>query len=534
MDDDTKQTPEHVVTRTENPAELEQARRRRADALSQLSRGTPADVQADGDSIAPMGKTRAPGMRVKWIALSALALVVVAGGILAGVARFARTAPAGTPSAAPGLAEISPRGDNLACAQDVAWSPDGTRIAVLGYLNGCPQGLLGVGAVVPGLVNVYDTRHGLASQLKPDAALRQLYPIPDALRQQLTVAGATPAATIQYRHVLWSADGKRLAITYQAFVPSGLPTGVAGDGTPLVPTTFYAGVYLSDVPGTDAHAITAPPGARMAIYTEWDLTAGKPVAVPPAMIGPTRDLSFPPALRYTWQSGGLLAGETPLSIASAPDAPPPASVGNPSGGVSFAIWQGGIVSLALISPTTTSASGSVLETPGVYTFQEHEFAAWSPDGRYLIDDVAFHGRLQPVGRAIPTEQTLKDQKQDQAPLLPVRDAGLQQVLSGMPADIFDPASQRVDVAWSPNGRWLAVHRAATRPADPAHSAVLIYDCATGKIVGTLHPSARAAGLGAETVFAPLHWSPDSSRLLLAEGGLDVTILSLWRPDQLPH
>src|SRR5690349_11336586 len=42
------------------------------------------------------------------------------------------------------------------------------------------------------------------------------------------------------------------------------------------------------------------------------------------------------------------------------------------------------------------------------------------------------------------------------------------------------------------------------------------------------------GASKKAIFSPLCWSPDSSRLLLAEGGLDVTIISLWGPSQLSH
>src|SRR5205807_1144963 len=67
-----------------------------------------------------------------------------------------------------------------------------------------------------------------------------------------------------------------------------------------------------------------------------------------------------------------------------PAAPPLSPIGNPDGDASFMLWQPGLAQLT----SSTDPSG---------TYRIHSwstsFAAWSPDGRYLINDLNFWGLL---------------------------------------------------------------------------------------------------------------------------------------------
>ena len=128
-------------------AEGSQAERRqkRLDALSALARqsGTvpsnAAEAAQSGAGLAPTpprqtARRRGPARRmVVGLGLGALAVIVALGVVLRlALIPRATTTPA---SQRPSSVTITPRGDRLGCPVDIAWSPDGKRIAVLGYMS---------------------------------------------------------------------------------------------------------------------------------------------------------------------------------------------------------------------------------------------------------------------------------------------------------------------------------------------------------------------------------------------------------------
>ena len=78
------------------------------------------------------------------------------------------------------------------------------------------------------------------------------------------------------------------------------------------------------------------------------------------------------------------------------------------------------------------------------------------------------------------------------------------------------ANQSIDVVWSPDGKRLAT-LLAVQNDNVAHgrptvqTTVTVYDCASGKVLGTFSPSAANNPLN-DGVDA-LAWSPDGSHLL---------------------
>src|SRR5262249_48369503 len=141
---------------------------------------------------------------------------------------------------------------------------------------------------------------------------------------------------------------------------------------------------------------------------------------------------LPPAVAYHWGGNGALLPDTLLAHATGPAASPllPGPVGNPDGNTSFTIWQPGVARLM-----------SLVDSSSVYPMYtwSTDFAAWSPDGRYLIDSIGVSGLLQPPGQLFPSRKALVNAGMEQAPLLPIHDAALLVVVKRATA-----------IAWSPN------------------------------------------------------------------------------------
>jgi WD40 repeat protein len=129
-------------------------------------------------------------------------------------------------------------------------------------------------------------------------------------------------------------------------------------------------------------------------------------------------------------------------------------------------------------------------------FWSASFAAWSPDGRYLVDRIAPFGLLwSPAGRLFPSSQVFAFAKENHVPLLPIRDRALLQVVE-----------EATTLAWSPNGRELAVLS--------SEESVDLYDCTNGrKLASRVLESKNIAALtGGASV---LRWSPDGTHLLFS-------------------
>jgi hypothetical protein len=111
----------------------------------------------------------------------------------------------------------NPLHDGIACLADTALSSDSRYLAVLGY-DHCPQKDYELG-----LVNLYDARsRRLVNQVTPDTVIESAldrsspslnrqygeHPPPDFNAQVVP-------PLIYYWHVIWSPDGKRLALTFE-------------------------------------------------------------------------------------------------------------------------------------------------------------------------------------------------------------------------------------------------------------------------------------------------------------------------------
>lgn len=371
--------------------------------------------------------------------------------------------------------------DGLACLVDASWSPESKQVAVLGYAQNCP--------LMPGpspslQVNIYNAgSHQLVKRVRLDPM------IASAFRQQ--DARSLGSAYVNLGSIIWSPDGRELA------VPFG--TDVAG--------FVYDGVVLITSNGYERRVMLWQDNRQDATssYLEWDFTRGAPKVVyyTKQLATSLQNISIvnlQPAPAYRWGANGALE-----PVSQAENGP----IGNPDGDPMFTVWQPGFVELQTQQPP----DGPTL--PVNFFTWSTQFAAWSPDGRYFVDQANTTGRFVVPHRPNPSQQELAAMNMDQLATFSVRDKALAGILEKLWSDQAGDAY----IAWRPDGRELATYNAGR---------IDIYDCATGRKLVSLLPPGKPAGLnGAET----FSWSPDGSRLMLSSPVWGV--LTVWGPGQLP-
>ena len=463
------------------------------------------------DGFAALEDWSSPGRRIFWLATLAAVVVVfllygaIANGALRpGGARGLATTMS-TP-AAPGVLSIPLARDNLTCVSDLAWSPDSAQVAALGYST--PGQCAGIGSL-----NVYTASTGKvqATVTLDTVVLRAL---------EAANSSNTLNPFIAYQQALWSANGSRLAVTLTIYTTLTAPNS----NVPLA----YGGLVLMDSSGGNIKVLLQPYAAANTVATRWDLTTGKATVLPARTVTIGGEaLSFstlPPALWYDWTPDDSLVVAIPLRTDAMPPSGPlteaTAPIGNPVSDAQFSVWQSGVASLQ-----TTPLTGGDTILPGAYTWNT-AFATWSPDGRDLVDPVELSARMQPTGAKAPDEQSLQRLGMAGSPLLPVRDAGLGAVLGGMQTNTYDPASQRVIVAWNSDAHLLAAYPSSflTQAYSPGQiPRVTIYDTGSGHAVHQL-PISSSTNPTAMRVDGAIRWSPDSRRLALYEPGLDSLLV----------
>lgn len=419
----------------------------------------------------------------RWrIASGMVAILAVAATVLL----LAWPAPPAQP-ARPAVVLIVPRADGVECVRDAEWAPTSKRLVVLGYSGACP-GVSSGGAARVGLLLVYDALTGsLMSRIHPDALI--------------TRAAHLPAGSVvEYSAAMWSPDGKRIAVSF-AVAPTALETD---------------GIYLCDADGSHATVLTRTLAPGDTAAGRWDLQTG--AYIPSA--------GLPAALAYQWTAGDDLAATASLTTTSPPSAAPIGAIGLPDGDSAFAVWQPAAITLR-----APREAGGQPAPDGAYVLSA-SFAIWSPDGRYLIPNAGAQARLQPADMPVPSPATLAALGLDAMPLLPVRDRALQVALDRLGARAPDQrGGSPMLVAWSPNGRLLAVQLVPSELNDSphvTHHALIVYDCATGKALTALVPDSTDTPVEGPTI---VRWSPDGTRVMLFDGALGT--LTLFGPGKVP-
>jgi hypothetical protein len=163
---------------TEPPLSDADERRRRQDVLRNLAQrqvGAPpasSPKRPQTRLAAPRDSAPARG-RPRWLLFVGTLLVIL---LIAGVVLYRLGTLPGLSAhthSTPSTLVIAPSLQGLACPHDVAWSPSGQEVAVVGYQDICPDDDPGDYNYQAGVVNIYSAvTEKLLQTIAPDAALR--------------------------------------------------------------------------------------------------------------------------------------------------------------------------------------------------------------------------------------------------------------------------------------------------------------------------------------------------------------------------
>lgn len=510
-----------------NPqGEREDARDKRIDALRDLAQTASQSASAETayPPLIPLPHSR----RILWITLTVVILVCVVGILLVRNLFF------GSVSVSTDPVVLDPAQFHLACIHDAAWSPNSASVAVLGYQTQCPSNQPTSYAYETGLLVIYSTKTGRGSaplnlDASVDAALH-LQPPEIATPPADAQFSDTSKQVILYSQLLWSPDGKQIAIPFMVLVTTHFHQSPTGQAT--WDTVPVSGLLLITPDGANVRVLNHPLSSIGLDSGRWNLTTGDYLPVQStSQHTPGGSAS---TLEYTWDADGNIVPRTPSAPSSTSSPQTLQPVGNPDGGSGFMIWQPARIG-------ALSASSAPGETPttvsGVYVFVS-VFAAWSPDGNFLITYDNTSGLMGDVGKV--TSAMRQQIEPPPLPKIPVRDEGLAQVLSQIESD----KTSEFYVAWSHSGRLLVSETSrvgGNGVLNPRSVTLSVYDCASGKKLAEVHPAEMhlnstptdAPNLPSSGVDASLlRWSPDDTHLLIYDEALGK--LMIFNVDHLTH
>jgi hypothetical protein len=470
----------------------EQEHQRRLRALSQLVRSHVNEEPT------PRLSPSAPPASAKrrWAVATALALVLVLVGGGVGYA-LTRRAAAPTTTPAPSVVSLSLTSAGASCPVAAAWSPDGSRLAVLAR-----QGTVGCdapGAPAP-VVLVYDARRGrLVTRIDPTRVLARVHAAVD-------VVGDMPLG--------WSPDGTLLALPASVLTADtpGAPTRPA---LLLLPLSGDARVLQGQAPGTTAPVV-------------WDVRAG---TVANVLLAP-----LAPALRYRWTGDGHVIPDQPLP----PVTDGAAFSGSPTSGTAgatFSLWQAGAI-VPIFPPSATPLPSDATGSSAV-DYYGAQAALWSPDGRYVIPALTLAGPFPAAPSALERLTMTPDRCASHglppctSSLLPYADRALAEVVGKLAAATGTERDVAVPIAWSADGRLLATGL----PQDgldgrTGRLGITVLNTATGEIIHRFTVDYSGGGDLLPQLSPVLAWSPKAPRLAFMDAVSGH--ITIWSGIAAPH
>ncbi|HEY7974664.1 MAG TPA: hypothetical protein VID72_04925 [Ktedonobacterales bacterium] len=442
---------------------------------------------------------RPPRRSPLWVSVISVALIIVA--VVASLAATQRLtigmfgAPALDALSSP-LTIPTETTVGLIHPQDAAFSPDGSRIAVIGAFAPCYQLITGLARCGHGLA-IYDRRSGDLVQVSPIEPLLGVTTPDDSPRPTHGTDGY-----VHLRALGWSPDSTWFAMVYTVFNTANptSPDDMLDSGLLLINPQSGATQIIRG----DSGYFGSLNGATTALPV-WHIKSGVE----------TIGYATAPGIIFAWGANGLpfptqgVRGSLDELPANAGARYP---VGEPDGSAPFTIWQPGVV----IGPGSAGVGGarSVFVT---------SFASWSADGANAT--IVTEGVTLPTPvRALATVSAPSGTPGPaiaeplNLPATPARDVALAHVQEAVGA--YGWAA----VAWNPAGTALASVTCFARQGQTLE----LRDTASGAVTGssalTLGPNdpgcrdASAANLS-------LVWSPDGATLLTVDRA--ASTLTLW-------
>jgi len=430
--------------------------------------------------------SRSSTARSGWVIrtlLPVVAVLVISGlvGVTA-VKAVNKLRPTSPGASTQSVRRLNPIGDGLKCVEQVAWSPDGTHIAVLGDTHACGGTALDQQTTQ---LFIYDVRNGeITQRLAPDIDVLE----DENMGGSIYVLWKDPHAEPQlsYSNLVWTPDGAALLLPFSIRI-----TDPQRSTTAYVKGLLREGV--SDKKLTTVWIDNTPvvPSGEVEV---WDLTGSIPILVqaPPA------------AAAYRWNGDGSIS-----AMSSAATGP----VGLSDGGDSFTIWQPGSLNY-----TAPPSGGSINAQDVGWTTA---IAPISPDGRYFYESLDVSGSLVPPSTAQAQPLESKYTPHDKA---------LQALAQQLTQAATPDAASGQLVAWRPDGGMLATVSQQPQSTEASGFTVSIYNTATGQLIKRLTPDFTGLHVGL-TQDEALAWSPDGTRLLLADSAYGA--ITIWGPGALP-
>ncbi len=368
-----------------------------------------------------------------------------------------------------------PPGPIATCLHDAQWSPSGNRLAVLGYTGNCGETM----EHLSGVLDIYDgTGQRRTRQIALDALLEPA---------ETTLAHAFDTDHVALGQVLWLNGEKQLAVTFS------LPPRT-GSGQ----TTTQFGIIVIDPSSANTHPNvlfeeilnrygTSYPIPGISLV--WDLATGHSRMIASA----TQyfyENALPLAYQYAWAEQGI----DPSRQVATP-------VGNPQGDESFALWQAGW--LTGLSPTDATNPGT---NGDAHVFFQANFAAASPDGRFVMAPIAMQTLVAPhLSGPTPPQPD----NHGALPILLARDTAFLRVLQSIPTNTA--AQPVVYITWRADGKELATFNLHN------DQKVNIYDSASGRLLKAVAEPPQPSTFSG--ILSALRWSPDGKRLMLLDGAV---------------
>ncbi|MBF6591716.1 MAG: hypothetical protein IVW57_14500 [Ktedonobacterales bacterium] len=386
------------------------------------------------------------------------------------------------------------------CPTSVAWSPDGSRIAVLARHGQCSS--TDIGQDLPGGVLIYAAKSG---------RLLAQFPLADQQAYSDRFFGSSYLAAFA---LSWSPDGQRLVLPYLE-----LPLAT---GTPTPRAAMASGIWLLALADGRLQRLSTSARDRLTIWNTRRTTST-------ALANP-----LPVALSYRWTADGRIVVDQALPANPAPGLLT-SSPHDALNSQQFSLWQAGAVQSFLPS-APTNQSGSTI-TPQL--FFETAIVRWSPDGTYAAVGLPVDLVPLPPLRTPPLppgDCTVRGYAPCGTTLAPYPDQALRQAVTQMaqltPDERHAGEGYDMPVAWRPDGRVMAtILPRDSLAALGVTTHITLLDTATGSALGTLNPPPFTNELS-PPVPAVLFWAPKGDQLAFIETYEGAVVL--WQGSSLPE